>query len=58
MKVKKLHPNALLPHRAHATDSGADLFAVERTVLPARSITKVHTGGRGIARKYVRYYLG
>ena len=44
MKVKKLHPDALLPHRAHATDSGADLFAVERTVLPARSITKVHTG--------------
>ena len=45
MKVKKLHPDALLPHRAHATDSGADLFAVERTLLPARSITKVHTGG-------------
>lgn len=44
MKVKKLHPNALLPRRAHATDSGADLFAVQRTVLPARSITHVHTG--------------
>jgi dUTP pyrophosphatase len=44
MKVKKLDPRALLPHRAHATDSGADLFALERTVLPARKITKVHTG--------------
>lgn len=44
MKVKKLHPQAKLPHRAHATDSGADLFALERTVLPARAITHVHTG--------------
>ncbi len=44
MKVKKLDPRAKLPLRAHATDSGADLFALERTVLPARSITKVRTG--------------
>ena len=44
MKVKKLHPQAKLPHRAHPTDSGADLFALERTVLPARAITHVHTG--------------
>lgn len=44
MKVKKLTPNALLPHRAHPTDSGADLFAVQRTVLPPHAITHVHTG--------------
>lgn len=44
MKVKKLDPRAKLPVRAHPTDSGADLFALTRTVLPARSITKVHTG--------------
>lgn len=44
MKVKKLSPLAKLPQRAHPTDSGADLFALERTVLPARAITKVHTG--------------
>lgn len=44
MKVKKLFPLAKLPQRAHPTDSGADLFALERTVLPARAITKVHTG--------------
>ena len=44
MKVKKLDPRAKLPLPAHATDSGADLFALERTVLPARSITKVRTG--------------
>ena len=44
MKVKKLTPQALLPRRAHPTDSGADLFAVERTVLPPHAITHVHTG--------------
>ena len=44
MKVKKLHPQALLPKRAHATDSGADLFALQRTVLPPHAITYVHTG--------------
>ncbi len=44
MKVKKLHPDALLPRRAHPTDSGADLFALQRTVLAPRAITQVHTG--------------
>lgn len=44
MNVKKLRPDALLPRRAHPTDSGADLFAVERTVLAPRAITHVHTG--------------
>lgn len=44
LKVKKLAPNAKLPHRAHETDSGADLFALERTVLAPRAVTNVHTG--------------
>ena len=44
MKVKNLDPRAKLPQRAHPTDSGADLFALTRTVLAPRSITHVHTG--------------
>lgn len=44
MNVQKLDPRAKLPLRAHPTDSGADLFALERTVLPPRCITHVHTG--------------
>ena len=44
IKAKKLDPRAFLPHRAHATDSGADLFALERTVLPAHTVVKVRTG--------------
>lgn len=44
LKVKKLDPRAKLPCRAHATDSGADLFALERTVLAPRAVAKVRTG--------------
>ena len=44
LKVKKLAPHAKLPLRAHPTDSGADLFALDRTALPPRAITHVHTG--------------
>lgn len=44
MNVKKLDPQALLPQRAHPTDAGADLFALQRTVLPPHAITQVHTG--------------
>ena len=33
-----------MPRRAHPTDSGADLFALTRTVLPPRAVTNVHTG--------------
>ena len=44
MRVKKLDPKAKLPLRAHPTDSGADLFALAKTVLPPHAITKVHTG--------------
>ena len=44
MNVKKLDPRAKLPMRAHPTDSGADLFALEHTVLPPHGIVKVRTG--------------
>lgn len=44
IRVKKLDPAAKLPLRAHATDSGVDLFALTRTILPPRAITHVHTG--------------
>ncbi|WP_428075772.1 dUTP diphosphatase [Candidatus Avelusimicrobium luingense] len=44
IKVKKLDSQAKLPLRAHDTDSGADLFALTRTVLPPHAVTHVHTG--------------
>ena len=33
LKVKKLREDAILPQRAHSTDSGLDLFAAEDEVL-------------------------
>lgn len=44
LKVKKLDARAKLPLRAHPTDSGADLFALEKTVLAPHAVTNVHTG--------------
>lgn len=38
LKIKKLHPNAILPNYAHPGDAGMDLFAVtERIILPGES---------------------
>ena len=44
IKIKKLHPEAKLPHRAHKTDSGADLFSVEEVSLPPHMPVKIRTG--------------
>ncbi len=45
LKVKKLHPEALLPTVAHpGTDLGFDLYALEDTALPAGVPVKVRTG--------------
>lgn len=42
LKIKKLHPDATIPTRAHETDSGLDIYANE-TVTVTRS-TLVSTG--------------
>ncbi len=34
LKIKKLHPEAVVPTRAHATDAGLDLVSVETGELP------------------------
>lgn len=44
VNVKKLTADAIIPHRAHTTDAGADLFAAEDTIIKANSSTKVSTG--------------
>ena len=33
MKVKKIHPDAIMPEFAHDTDTGADLFTCEDLIL-------------------------
>lgn len=44
IKVKKLHPDAIIPKIAHEGDAGADLFAVEETILKPGERTQVSTG--------------
>lgn len=44
LRVKKLHPDAQLPTKAHHGDLGFDLYALEDTVLEPRMVTKVRTG--------------
>ena len=43
MKVM-LDPGALMPTRAHDTDAGLDLYAMESVTIPPRGIVSVSTG--------------
>lgn len=42
--VKRLHPDARAPVRAHPGDAGADLYSVERVIIPAGERRDVGTG--------------
>lgn len=44
IKVKKLHPDAILPHIAHEGDAGCDLFAIESITLNPGERGQVPTG--------------
>ena len=44
IQVKKIHPEAILPERAHANDAGADLFSIEEIEIAPNSSAKVKTG--------------
>lgn len=41
---KKIHPDAKLPAKAHASDAGMDVYAVEKTMLSPFVPTLVRTG--------------
>jgi len=51
----KLDKNAVLPQRAHSTDAGADLFAIEDTILNPGEWALVDTG---IATKIPIGFMG
>lgn len=44
LRVRKLQPDAILPHYAHPGDAGMDLFAAEATIIPASESRMVRTG--------------
>jgi dUTP pyrophosphatase len=44
LKIKKLHPDAKVPHYAHHDDAGFDLFAIENTLIKKGERKAVATG--------------
>lgn len=44
VKVKRLHPDAVLPKKAHANDAGFDLVAVEDTIIEPGETVLIKTG--------------
>lgn len=44
LKIKKIHPSAIVPQRAKLGDSGLDLFSVEDVTLVPRIPNLVSTG--------------
>ncbi len=44
LNIQRLHPNAVLPTRAHDTDAGLDLYAAEEVGIPVLGRNLVRTG--------------
>jgi dUTP pyrophosphatase len=44
LKIKRLHPDAIIPSYAHATDSGFDLHAIEDVVIKPGETALIRTG--------------
>lgn len=44
LKIKRIHPNAVLPCYAHPGDAGLDLFSVERKIIPPSEHALIRTG--------------
>ena len=55
LQIKRLHPDAVLPVRAHSTDAGLDLHAAEDVGIPVLGRNLV---GTGIAVHLPKGYVG
>lgn len=44
VKIKKVHPDAVLPKFAHDGDAGMDLYSVENLILKPQHRAKIKTG--------------
>lgn len=49
LEFKKLHPDAVVPQRAHDSDAGMDVYSIEDIRIPARGDTVT---GLGLACKF------
>lgn len=55
IRIKKIHPDAKTPRYAHDGDAGMDVFACEKTRVPAGGRAMVPTG---IAMEIPKGYVG
>jgi len=44
IKIKKIHPSAIIPKYAHEGDAGMDLYSVEDLILKPKHRSRVKTG--------------
>ena len=44
LKIKRLHPDAIIPKRVNSTDSGLDIYSIENTTIPVGGMIPIHTG--------------
>lgn len=44
LPIKKLHPDAVIPTRAHTSDAGLDIYALEDTFIPINTTVVIKTG--------------
>lgn len=44
LKIKKLHPDAIVPTRSHPHDAGLDLYALEDTAVLTNTTDVIRTG--------------
>ena len=44
LKIKKIHPEAIIPQYAHPGDAGLDLFSVEEQIIPPGETRLIKTG--------------
>lgn len=57
LKIKKLHPDAIIPTRSNPTDSGLDLYSVEKYLLQPEEI-KIISAGIAIELPKPSFYVG
>ncbi len=44
IKIKKVHPEAIIPHYVHEGDAGMDVYSIEECTLNSQEIKLVKTG--------------
>ena len=44
IKIKKIHPEAIIPHYIHDGDAGMDVYSIEDCILNPQDIKLVKTG--------------